>query len=185
MASRCRLDPRAQFQPHMHGEIEVSGEFEYAVSRLHRDEFARSKCREHLVGPSKRNSAFPRIQLRHQKQRPIYGGFRGVDGRGGLDASGTELLDVGNGVVQHVLTSYFTRIYRMLQDGQATISAPYLPMRRDLAQPLDAGVPVLRVPAEAPRPGLLYPFGCLIHGLRLPSEPESPAARVRHLAKSG
>ena len=59
-----------------------------------------------------------------------------------------------------------------------TASAAYLPMRRDLAQPLDAGVLVLRVPAEAPRPGLLDPFGCLSHVLRLQSEPESPAARV-------
>ena len=60
-----------------------------------------------------------------------------------------------------------------------------LPMRRDLAQPLNAGVLVLRVPAEAPRPGLLYPFGCVIHGLRLPSEPESPAARAHRWARPG
>ena len=53
--------------------------------------------------------------------------------------------------------------YLTLSDARCSVDDKtkplHLPMRRDLAQPLDAGVLVLRVRAEAPRPRLLYPFG--------------------------
>ena len=56
------------------------------------------------------------------------------------------------------------------------------PMRRDLAQPLDAGVPVLGVRPKAPMSRLLAPIGYFSHRSRLPSALESPAATARRRA---
>lgn len=59
-----------------------------------------------------------------------------------------------------------------------TISALHFPVCRDLAQPLDTGIPVLRVWPEALRPRL-GPFGHLSHCPQLPSKPDSLRATAR------